>query len=571
MFDCYLHPSITQKEWASVYEKIKTLINDFPFPLLRKIPKPDNISFRVDIVNNVSFDLYVNKDTDEEKLLFFSDAMTLTENFTTVYFKELNELKEKFKRRAFRLDKSVLWADPTIEDDRIFSFNGWTVGYGGTWWDEGAWCELAMCAIMLLIEQEFPNRAFIRCERSETDWEAVLQFLEGTFDRTFDMPLLFNIESVILILKKDYAKPAEIVARLADIYPQQYYTIIEAGVKYIGFSATQDFCSKALGRNSYGTIGASQIINAWILATKDLEETVKLIGSTYENYWKANYEKSENPKFIAKAALLEDFMQALIDEYILWTPKDRERLLLLPNSINHTKTGDIGDIFDALGLIGGMRIEICPIAATSNELFEAFMYADPANGKKYKQIIDKAIALQAEQLAKVLGQLKEIETLAEEKAPSLPPDEITPLETAEPLLLSYPRHHRAMLKKALKSNPYYFKRATEEPLLLKEIQAFYAKKESNLSELLKGATKESLNTYVERMLIRCKLKIVAPIWEALKNSKNDNFQKALMCLLGLKFRNKTDRALVFLIVHDTDCWKRIGNWYEQELKAVLEK
>jgi hypothetical protein len=114
------------------------------------------------------------------------------------------------------------------------------------------------------------------------------------------------------------------------------------------------------------------------------------------------------------------------------------------------------DLWGSIFRMTGHRVDICPIVASPDELFEAFMYHDPKNGAVFKKTIDDwreknrdAFEKMKEKLSKIVNHKAEEITDEEDEAEE-------PTLESETILRQYPAHEHFFIRLAMEANPAYF-------------------------------------------------------------------------------------------------------------------
>ncbi len=156
---------------------------------------------------------------------------------------------------------------------------------------------------------------------------------------------------------------------------------------------------------------------------------------------------------------LSALLNGLLQKFVLWTPQQREELEHFYTNKQALETGS-EDLWGSLMRIAGYRVDICPIYASYDELFEAFMYHDPKNGKVFKQIMDEWMEKNAgvfedfkQKLADIAG--KGRHSLLDTADDDENEEEYDVLQ--DNLIMQYPKHEQFFMAKAMAANPAYFK------------------------------------------------------------------------------------------------------------------
>ncbi|NJL77467.1 MAG: hypothetical protein HC892_22940 [Saprospiraceae bacterium] len=166
------------------------------------------------------------------------------------------------------------------------------------------------------------------------------------------------------------------------LFRNQHKRNIAFAIENIGYKPSFDCYADILSSNTFGTFGFSDVLDPWIAVTQDLESTLEIIAASK----KITIEKQgkQEAKEYDLTAILKDFLC----KFILWTPQQREELAHFYTNKEALETGD-ESLWGMIYRMTGNRVDICPMYATQQELFEAFMFHDPQNGKIFKTIIDE--------------------------------------------------------------------------------------------------------------------------------------------------------------------------------------
>lgn len=458
MIQLFLKPSrIKQVDWEKVYYDITSIVNHFPTKIIRLESYP-GYEKKLD---KIHFDLIVDQNTPSEHISFWGDWMSYTGKGTLKFYKNWEKQLE-FSSIGEEIDpsKSVYWFKhiPYKNDGDVPSANA-ILPLPAPYLDtEGVHYQSVIIAIGILIENRFPNAAFVTVlwgeEENMEEVEAVVAWLEHHFQKSFKPPIYFNRKQLLDVLRNEYDNDEELICRLAHLYRKKHQSNMQFAIEHMGYKATLSFYSKILADTGFGTYGFSDVLDPWVAVTQDLEAALELISESKK--WLLLDENNEYRTREAAKYDLTYILEKWLNSYILWTPIQREELALFYTNKNALE-GKTEGIFEAIITIMGYRVDIVPICVGEQELFEAFMYHDPKNAQQYKQIIDtwkvknsdtyenlkQQIEAQAQQLKEnPLDDFKEVE--AKEDS-SLSND----------FLLTFAAHERYFVKKAIHSNPLF--------------------------------------------------------------------------------------------------------------------
>jgi hypothetical protein len=364
------------------------------------------------------------------------------------------------KKNEIDIKKPITWFEPQIFKNNGFLPESNGSKYNQYYLDTMAPCRFAFIAIGIMLENVLPGRAFIiAMETSFDDIEHTRQWLNAIFKESFDLPVYFDKIRLLDTLKTHYDDKKYLAGRMDILYMKQYkYNMIFA-LDNIGYKPTLEYYSNVLSDQWFGTFGFSDVLNAWIAATQNLEHALQLVSRSREIL----LVDIENEKSI-KEANKYDFvyiLKNLLSEYILWMPQQREFLKQFYNNEKELETGD-EDLFGSIMRIGGYRIDICPIFATTDQLFETFMYHDPSKGKEYKQVIEDWIEKNKSKYDEAVDEMSKIEQKALPQLESFAKEEndiekqgLELQMKIENYTKKYPKHEQFFIWIALICNPYY--------------------------------------------------------------------------------------------------------------------
>lgn len=389
---------INEAIWTNAYRRIESIVQSFPLKLLR-VESFNRYSGNLD---KDHFNLYVNKDTTDEHISFYGDWTSYSYGNSIKFYKNWEKhIELGTNKKQDNPDKSVLWTPyiPFKNDGSLPEANGAGTPYGYLE-TEGTCYEYVIIAIGIMLENLIPNAAFIiSSEQKNENISPIVDWLDNHFNERFDEPIYFNKIKLLDSLGNEYDDKSHLVCRMEHIHRKQYFRNMQFAIQNIGYQPSFDFYAKVLSDNTFGTFGFSDVLDSWIAATQDLESALALI--------------SESKKISLKrdGKLYTDYdlsktLKQLLNEFILWTPLQREELEHFPTNKEALETGS-EDLWGTLRRMAGKRMDICPMYATKDELFEAFMYHEPSQGAVFKQIIDDWIEKNVDSFDKLKTALSE--------------------------------------------------------------------------------------------------------------------------------------------------------------------
>ncbi len=441
--------SITDNDWSKAYRKIVELAEAFPLRLMRI---ESYNGFERDQQDKDHFDLIINRGQADEHLSFYGDYMSWTTGTSIRFYKNWSKHCELELEKANSDPKMpVTWSPPTPfkDDGSVPETNGESTKYG--YIDvRGALYKYAIIAIGILLENRFPGSAFLTAPDDDTyDIDQVHTWLEGHFGENFDLPIYFDKKRLLDSFLNYYDDPKHAVERLEHLYRKQFKRNMTFAVEYIGYEPTFRFYAEVLSNCWFGTFGFSDVLNSWIAATQDLESTLNLVAESK----RLRLERGDAEQ--ARKYDLNQILEELLNDYILWSPRQREELECFYTNKTSLETGE-EDLWGSIWRMVGHRVDICPIVATPDELFGAFMYHAPKNGRVFRRIIDDWLEKNSdafECLMEKLANQNQHQTDSEDRSDD---ENAETTFDDEPILLEYPAHERFFIKKAISKNPAYF-------------------------------------------------------------------------------------------------------------------
>lgn len=460
MLQIFLQPSkINQSRWELAYQQMKSIVESFPTKLIRL---ESYLNYEQKL-NKLHFDLVLEANTPHEHISFWGDWMSFTSRGTLRLYKNwAKQVELQSYGEEIEATKPVTWYPhiPYRNDGSLPEANGIVPTTYIVLDTEGAHYRLAIISIGILLENLFPDGAFLTMLEGNNprDIDAVLEWLEAHFGRPFKGPMYLDKQALLSSLRRGYKNKKEIICRLAHLYRKKHKQNIQFAIEHIGYEPTCAFYSEVLADTHFGTFGFSDVLDPWIAVTQDLESTLNLISASKQ--WllqhpdeKLHIEKAEKYDFTY-------ILKKLLSEYILWTPIQREQLEHFPTNKQALEEGE-EDLFGTMRRMMGFRVDICPIYANREELFEAFMYHDPKNAHQYRQIIDDWITDNSEKYEDVKQKLEEtiqqtsLADVGSQAKEEVDPDKIAHENMIQQFVEGFKSHEQYFVKKAIAANPLF--------------------------------------------------------------------------------------------------------------------
>ena len=456
MIQIFLKPSrIKQSNWEKAYDDIKSIVNGFPTKIIR-LESYYGYEKKLD---KIHFDLILEENTQNEHISFWGDWMSYTGKRILTFYKNWEkQLAFSSNGKETDPDKSVYWFRniPYKDNGDIPSANG-ILPFPDIYLEtEGANYQSAIIAIGILLENMFPDTAFLTVLWGEDveEVEAVMEWLEHHFKKPFRKPIYFDKERLLESLRNQYDNDEELIGRMAHLYRKMHKSNMQFAIQHIGYRPTLSFYAKVLADTGFGTFGFADVLDPWIAVTQDLEATLELISES-KKYLLLDDSEGHRTNEAAKYDLTS-ILKKLLNNFILWTPVQREELAHFYTNKEALEGHDEG-VFEAITRMMGFRVDIAPICVDEQELFEAFMFHDPKNGQQYKQIIDDWKLENSGQYEKHKQKMEaQMKQLVENSLEDYEDEEVEEaIISNDEFLFRFAPHERYFIKEALKANPLF--------------------------------------------------------------------------------------------------------------------
>jgi hypothetical protein len=545
--------SISSKDWERAYPRIESIATHFPLKLMR-VEAYYGYQPQLDIDH---FELRENIGTPDERLSFYGDWVSYTTGITVRFYKNWEKhVLNVLTGEETDPSKPITWFPhyPFRNDGTLPQANGLSPknDYIDT---RDALYEYAILAIGIMLENLLPNKVFLTAmEQNSENIEEVVTWLENHFNESFQMPIYFDKKRLLASFIHEYTDKSQAVCRMEHLFRKQYKRNMIFALENIGYKPTFDCYADILSDSTFGTFGFADVLDPWIAATQDLENTLDLIAASK----KLTLERGEKKE--VKEYDLSYILKKFLKEYILWTPLQREELDHFYTNKQALEAGD-ESLWGMLYRMTGNRVNICPMYASQQELFEAFMYHEPKKGKIFKQIIDEWVEKNVDTFATLKQKLEETQMNqsepidVEENDNDDENDNLNSIDS-QIFINQYPKHEQPFIEIALSKNPAY---ATIEEgienlqMTVKEMAESLEHRE-HINNIKSSSKKENI-AYICRRIkkdIRCS---VSPFFEQWLNDETDkNVLFYLTLMMSLKIYDRNRAYVRYRLLSDKRYW-----------------
>ncbi|MEO0042454.1 MAG: hypothetical protein RL329_1902 [Bacteroidota bacterium] len=532
---------INAPDWEIAFSRIIKVTQIFPLPLLR-VEAYDGYSRTLD---KNHLELRENIGMPNESISFYGDAASFTAGFTIRFYKNWNQYEKWLIDKTQNANKSITWYPdaPFRNDGMPPNANGLTTKSLFIDTHDGLY-EYAIIAIGILLENQFPNKAFMIAKKQHiSNIQLVINWLSFRFRENFELPVYFDPKRLFDSFAKDYTTPYQLVNRMAHLYRNKHRQNIAFAIKHIGYRATFEYYAELLSKNTFGTFGFADILEPWIAETQDLEETLKFVAASKKHLIQRN-EQSGADKYDL-IYLLKTFLK----KFILWNHAQRESLALFYTNQQALESGN-ESLMGMIYRMTGNRVDICPMYATEQSLFEAFMYHEPKSGHLFKQIIDESM----------LKKVTHFEELKQSIADAEIEMEATPNEEQnfeyEAFLANYDETERPFIQLALAENPVYAtidEHITELKQVLRDFKTDKAH-EQHVQQIQRNSNKKNKAFILSRLKEDIKMSVHPQFesWLAAESDKKVLFY--LTALLSFKLYDSKSAYVRYCLLWDKKIW-----------------
>jgi hypothetical protein len=469
---------IQHADWDRAYAKIEQIIASFPLRL-KRIERHSAYSRNLDKEHH---DLYLNKGMLDESISFGSDEVSNIYSQSVTFYRHWDEQRKHLYGSEADTSKPITWIDSTAytDDGMLADANGERMK--DRYFEiETACTRHVLAAIGTMLENELPGRAFMSAyEYDSEEGHEVARWLSATLNEPYDVAVYWDKQRLLDSFIDHYPDRKDAVGRMDKLFYKQVKRTMEFSIAHIGHKPTLEFYASALANTRFMTWGFCDILDPWIACNSDLEPVLELLDRS-RNILLSDPDNTHNIEE-AESYDYRSILKHLLKQFILWTPEQRTILEMFHTNKEALETGR-EDLWGTLFRMGGFRVDICPMYASRDTLFETFMYHDPKHGKEYMDCIEQWIAdpqnSHDASLQKIENIQSSLSNKLENKQNELNVDEIKAQKLnseVERFIEQFPERDRVFWHEAIMLNPSYMHKDEAVESLLKSVDELHAKK-----------------------------------------------------------------------------------------------
>jgi hypothetical protein len=355
----YFNPcGITQKQWEGVWDECHDVLQRFPVTLASLFYEEkwdtERKIWKSQLIQNEDNETFLCLQNDMASLVF-GGRFRLCRNLS--YYKASTEPQD------------ILWVKEDYLDDFGRNYRIWDNG------TRGAPYSLAVLAVGILLENRFPFNCYMYgFEYADTQIGNMRAWLAGALKTDIAFPVCndpAHLWQRLRALYSDIAMATQRFCKLVKVPPKECFEfLITQGYH----EALQNELIREMSRfSSVSQWGVTDLLHPYLEAIKDVEQVALLVKRVHEKNGKEDFS-------------LEILLEDLLSKGITISPHQSE----MAKEWNNTGDGLVTtmDSFSRLFLrMGGMPNRI-DYYISSDQLLEIFACMEPANGLKFKEIIE---------------------------------------------------------------------------------------------------------------------------------------------------------------------------------------
>ena len=385
---------ITQSQWEAVWNECHEILQRFPVPLASPFYEK-KWGHECKIYKSQ----LIRSEEDQEYLCIQGDMASLAFGGRFVLHRNISHYQ------ASTEDKDILRVDEKDIDNFSSEYRIWENGTGG------APYSFAVLALGILLENRFPDNCYMYgFEYSDTHIENICAWLSGALKANMVPPLCNDT--------------ARLWERLLPLYPnidlavRRFCKLVKTSAKKCFEFLIEQGCSAALENelvrkmSSFASVsqwGVIDLLYPYLEATQDVEQVAFLVKRVHEQNNKEGFS-------------LEELLKGLVSKGITTNPIQAETV----KEWNEPGDGLVTNMegFHRLFLrMGGLPGRIDYYISPDN-LLEIFACTEPANGLKFKEIIESgtqecldSYKKLEDTTDKLMGKMADIENLEQANTP----------------------------------------------------------------------------------------------------------------------------------------------------------
>jgi len=412
--DLYVNThDISPESWEKTYQESLLLLERFPLPLMRlqreEIRGQKRYVFTTHLIEN--------KDTPDEHWEVEGDLLSYqrAEPFQLSRYHKQHDNKHD--------DKNVLWANEEeleyVDGNGIKLFGNKTQGYP---------YHFAMLAVGILFENRFPHNIFVTGDIDRIQAESVIAWMNTVLATPVIMPICLDGQKLYRQLDAIYDDGSLAIRRFQTLFrdseEEQLHTLLRYADKNL---VIQDIVETLCEYSQLSQLGVIGLISQFLNVTQDINQLIDIILKVGK----------VKPEFN-----LEELLRVLGNKFITIDKKEREPLFIFLHSADNLITME--DTFSQLLLTLAGAPSFIDFYLTHSELLAIFSTYQPANSKKFEQII----AASEKKCREELEQTKTLIREMEKKTESADGDKIETTESVVSQQKSYSPEEEYIIEQA---------------------------------------------------------------------------------------------------------------------------
>ncbi|GHT21920.1 hypothetical protein FACS189430_02850 [Bacteroidia bacterium] len=384
---------VTQTEWDAAWKDCYHILEQFPVPL-GTISDEEKWDCKRLVISSK---ILSEEGTKDELLEFRLDMVSLEWGGVYKLYRNLSHYAE------FKCDHDILW-DNTEEAKGYMGeeFNiDHVVGSPLDIWGNGtggAPYTLAVLALGILLENRFPDNCFLWGEYSDEQVEKMRIWLSALLQENINTPVCNDLERLFERLITLYDTPDLVVRRFWALSKSRRRETFQFLCEHGYDAALQDeIIRRVKCYSSVDQWGVTDLLYPYLEASQDIEHLIELVQKVHT----INHQEEFS---------LEILLKSLVNKGITVNPYQNDSETVKEwNNLDKTLTTPMQDLNMTILRMSGLPSRI-DFYISADKLIEIFGCTEPANGKKFQEIIEQGTEKTKEdyrKLAEVTEQLEE--------------------------------------------------------------------------------------------------------------------------------------------------------------------